>query len=208
MRATSLLACSMVLAGLAPARADELRPGYLELTQRDAAHWKLVWKAPILVLGIADARGIDGEPKIALDGQTMPLRRGTRLGDADGKTRQDAPYRETIPIGNLVYTAETNQPLPAYAGGIRTGFSAVGAQAHHGKSEKIPFKIEVNLIGTGSLSFTPLGETTTADLRGDWPHPSFGGNYLPRSREIDQNGFSAHWSTSALAADSEIGSFG
>ncbi len=34
---------------LAPAaRADELRPGYLELTQKDAQHWRMVWKAPVL----------------------------------------------------------------------------------------------------------------------------------------------------------------
>ena len=32
----------------APAHADELRPGYLELTQRDARHWQVVWKAPLL----------------------------------------------------------------------------------------------------------------------------------------------------------------
>ena len=31
-----------------PAQADELRPGYLEFTQQDAKHWKLVWKAPVL----------------------------------------------------------------------------------------------------------------------------------------------------------------
>jgi hydrogenase/urease accessory protein HupE len=31
-----------------PAQADELRPGYLELTQRDDATWKVVWKAPVL----------------------------------------------------------------------------------------------------------------------------------------------------------------
>ncbi len=31
-----------------PAHADELRPGYLEFTQQDAEHWKLVWKAPVL----------------------------------------------------------------------------------------------------------------------------------------------------------------
>ncbi|MFM5949066.1 MAG: HupE/UreJ family protein [Novosphingobium sp.] len=31
-----------------PAQADELRPGYLEFTQQDAQHWKLVWKAPVL----------------------------------------------------------------------------------------------------------------------------------------------------------------
>ena len=42
--ALSLLA---LLAAL-PAQADELRPGYLEFTQQDAQHWKLVWKAPVL----------------------------------------------------------------------------------------------------------------------------------------------------------------
>ena len=42
-----LAALTMVLAAL-PARADELRPGYLELTQQDASHWRMVWKAPVL----------------------------------------------------------------------------------------------------------------------------------------------------------------
>lgn len=29
-------------------QADELRPGYLELTQHDGTHWRMVWKAPVL----------------------------------------------------------------------------------------------------------------------------------------------------------------
>ena len=37
----------MLFAAL-PAQADELRPGYLELTQLDTQQWKLVWKAPVL----------------------------------------------------------------------------------------------------------------------------------------------------------------
>lgn len=42
-----LLALFAALVSL-PAQADELRPGYLEFTQTDAQHWKLVWKAPVL----------------------------------------------------------------------------------------------------------------------------------------------------------------
>ncbi len=42
----AMLGIGLVLA--APARADELRPGYLELTQQDAQHWRMVWKAPVL----------------------------------------------------------------------------------------------------------------------------------------------------------------
>lgn len=37
-----------LLALAAPARADELRPGYLELTERSAGEWRVLWKAPIL----------------------------------------------------------------------------------------------------------------------------------------------------------------
>jgi hydrogenase/urease accessory protein HupE len=42
----ALLLALFVLA--APARADTLQPGYLELTQRDAVNWSMVWKAPII----------------------------------------------------------------------------------------------------------------------------------------------------------------
>ena len=42
------LACLLVLLLALPASADELRPGYLELTQQSASNWQLVWKAPIL----------------------------------------------------------------------------------------------------------------------------------------------------------------
>lgn len=44
----AVLAVSALLCAAAPARADELRPGYLQLTQRDASHWQILWKAPIL----------------------------------------------------------------------------------------------------------------------------------------------------------------
>lgn len=48
---TRVLAVLLAMLGLfatLPARADELRPGYLELTQQDARTWQLVWKAPVL----------------------------------------------------------------------------------------------------------------------------------------------------------------
>jgi hydrogenase/urease accessory protein HupE len=43
-----LLAVLAMLFSIGTARADELRPGYLELTQRDARHWSLIYKAPVL----------------------------------------------------------------------------------------------------------------------------------------------------------------
>jgi inner membrane protein len=37
-------------------------------------------------------------------------------------------------------------------------------------------------------------------MRSDWPHPSFGGRFLPASREVAADGFSARWSVSSLAS--------
>ncbi len=48
IRLLHLVLAVVMLALALPAQADELRPGYLELTQKDAQHWKLVWKAPVL----------------------------------------------------------------------------------------------------------------------------------------------------------------
>lgn len=48
MRLLLRLFAWLALLSALPAQADELRPGYLELTQQDAQHWKLVWKAPVL----------------------------------------------------------------------------------------------------------------------------------------------------------------
>ncbi|WP_310474679.1 HupE/UreJ family protein [Sandarakinorhabdus sp.] len=43
-----LLRLLLLLLLAVPAFADELRPGYLELTQLSERQWKIVWKAPVL----------------------------------------------------------------------------------------------------------------------------------------------------------------
>lgn len=64
-----------------------------------------------------------------------------------------------------------------------------------------PFKVELDLalVGTGRLSIVPLGDTSNVQLSGQWPHPSFGGRFLPATREVSSDGFKATWELSALA---------
>ena len=87
------------------------------------------------------------------------------------------------------------------AGAARNGFHALAEQIDGARPATLPFRVELALAGTGSFDFVPVGETTTAELKGNWPHPSFGGNYLPRSREVAKDGFSARWATTALASN-------
>lgn len=56
------------------------------------------------------------------------------------------------------------------------------------------FEISLNLNGSQSLKFVPMGRKTDVSLRSTWPSPSFNGSFLPDSRQISDQGFSAQWS--------------
>ena len=60
------------------------------------------------------------------------------------------------------------------------------------------FNFRVMLKGSQQISFIPLGKFTEIDIKSPWKSPKFVGNYLPDSRDISDNGFSAHWNISQL----------
>lgn len=53
------------------------------------------------------------------------------------------------------------------------------------------FSFQLDLNGSETLQFIPLGETTTVDLKSSWPSPSFSGAFLPEKREVSDKGFTA-----------------
>jgi inner membrane protein len=54
-------------------------------------------------------------------------------------------------------------------------------------------KLRLGLNGARSIRFLPSGESTTVQLSGDWPSPSFSGYRLPNERNVEAAGFSASW---------------
>lgn len=67
-------------------------------------------------------------------------------------------------------------------------------------AQSLQIKLQLDLVGTGELLFAPVGDKTTVTLSSNWQHPSFGGRFLPNSREVDANGFRATWQLSAIAS--------
>ncbi len=64
--------------------------------------------------------------------------------------------------------------------------------------DRLDIRLPISIRGSGSLRFLPLGATTRASLRSNWPHPSFIGHILPSDREITDEGFSARWTVPLL----------
>jgi inner membrane protein len=60
------------------------------------------------------------------------------------------------------------------------------------------FEFDLALKGSESLHFLPAGDTTNVALSSSWQSPSFSGNYLPESHDIDAHGFSARWRVSSI----------
>lgn len=68
---------------------------------------------------------------------------------------------------------------------------------------KLTFSLPLNLTGTQSLAIAPVAANNIVELNSDWPHPSFGGRFLPRKHEVGEQGFKANWQVSHLSRNFE-----
>ncbi|MEP2773934.1 MAG: cell envelope integrity protein CreD [Fulvivirga sp.] len=75
---------------------------------------------------------------------------------------------------------------------IKSGITAQIPQVS-ATNKPLPFQFNLGLQGSQQLSFTPIGSTTKVNLTSAWDSPSFNGSFLPRSREVNENGFEASW---------------
>lgn len=58
-----------------------------------------------------------------------------------------------------------------------------------------PLEIQVSLQLNGAqrIAIPAFAKSTSIEIRGDWPNPSFDGSFLPIKRSINGHGFSAQW---------------
>ncbi len=58
---------------------------------------------------------------------------------------------------------------------------------------QLSYEIEYKLAGTGQINVLPLAREAQVSIKSNWPSPSFVGDYLPDSRDINKSGFKASW---------------
>jgi len=82
------------------------------------------------------------------------------------------------------------------------GMHAVLPGALPAKGETVAFSLKLGLRGTVGLGIVPIGESNAIQLSSAWPHPSFGGRFLPdaQTQSVGPEGFRAQWNISALAS--------
>jgi inner membrane protein len=84
-------------------------------------------------------------------------------------------------------------------GGVHARLDAPAA----GEAFALDVRFDATLGGTESLALVPIAKDNRFSLASPWPHPSFGGSFLPRTRRIDAAGFNATWQISSLATNAQ-----
>lgn len=70
------------------------------------------------------------------------------------------------------------------------------------KSEVIPFEISYKIRGLNEIYVSPDGQNNNIKISGNWKDPSFEGDFLPKTRNVDNQKFFAQWSIPAIATSS------
>lgn len=126
-----------------------------------------------------------------------------------GSRLQCSPVRLLLALSDVrglrgAEVAVDGQALPALPGTslprFAQGLHVVLPEARAEDTKPLAVRLVLDLLGTGRLALVPAAGETRWALQSDWPHPSFGGRFLPVQREVGAAGFSARWAVSALAS--------
>ncbi len=147
--------------------------GKIDMSQFTAIPQGVQWDDATLTMGIPDMRGIQSSIDFELGQQTYRMEPGI-------------PSKIELNLGQVKNNG--NERNLQQQTGVNTKV-AINPEA-----EKVNFKVDLNIRGTKTLSFNPVGKNTQVTLTSPWPHPSFTGQFLPNSHEVTQEGFKANWS--------------
>lgn len=120
------------------------------------------WTRAQVVVGFSDLRGGRQDPVATIVG-------------AAGETRATFSPATGVDLGN--------------ADG-RSGFGLMAAPAGALVQGGV-FRTRLAFTGAGRLSVVPFARATRIRLTGDWPDPSFDGGFLPATRSVTEQGFTA-----------------
>jgi inner membrane protein len=116
------------------------------------------------------------------------------MGVSDARGLLSAPRLKLADQNLALERAPAAAPLPL-AAPVNPALLRAG--------EALDVELQFELAGTGRIAWVPLAEETTVTLSSPWPHPSFGGDFLPRTRQVSASGFEATWRVPALSTQAQ-----
>ena len=134
---------------------------------------ELDWSRAEIVVGVSDARGALADATLTTDGKTLTL--------VPAEIAQDMSISD-----------DQSQHIKLTLFGARVeGIAKPSAQFNVTSA--------LRFSGAQRIAVLAYGKTTHLNVQGDWPSPGFDGGFLPVTRTVSNNGFTAEWSVPFIA---------
>lgn len=144
----------------------------------------IMWEKAYVSFHIPDLRGINKRIVLNWNGDAIEMNPG--IDDNDIIVSSYNKYNASADYARPV---EVNVPAK-YNGSSSSGLSA---KVNVKDAAKIDFDMTLDLNGSSSLYFVPIGKETNVTLKSAYKTPSFDGAFITDSNVVDDNGFSANW---------------
>lgn len=97
----------------------------------------------------------------------------------------------SLSINGKSYTAEAGGNTNKLIG--KELIAKLDGEMFRDNNKSYTFECKMNLNGSSSINYIPVGKTTTVHVSGDWKDPGFVGNFSPEHTPVEK-GFDASWS--------------
>lgn len=125
----------------------------------------------------------------------IPVSASFVLNVSDSRGIRNAPQ---LTMNGKQHEFKAGSIKPLNGNGVHVPLDGLAPDQTHTLHFDFPFDLQ----GMSTLAVSPTGDQTEMSLKSPWPHPSFGGSFLPRTRSVDEKGFSAQWLVTNLARNS------
>ena len=156
------------------------------LSKQNVQASQIKWNDIRLIIGLSDLKGIKDNVTLQSNGQTINFEPGIpveNLAAGSGLSAANVSDKATVSYDYANSTYEL----------FTVGLNAKIDSLNPSQQTALPFTILLKMNGSQGLYIVPVGKTTTTAIKSDWETPSFDGEFLPETREIDKTGFTAQW---------------
>lgn len=183
-------------AGGRPITRTEMRNAIV-LPERVAIHGTMtsevrrrgIFSVPVYRLGM-QVEGEFARPRLdelrVAPGDVDWRRAHLAVGVSDARAIQEAT--------TLTWNGRPIDFLPGTGGFVEGGTGIHAPVAIADTTQRVRFAFPLALTGSLRVDVVPFARTTTFELAGDYPHPSFQGKWLPAERTVGEHAFTARWS--------------
>ena len=134
---------------------------------------QLDWSRAEIIVGVSDPRGALADATLTVEGKAVTLVPAAVAQDINSGGDQS----------------------------LHTKLALLGAKADGFAKTDAQFNVTSALRFSGAqrLALLAYGKTTHVAMQGDWPSPGFDGGFLPVTRSVSTQGFTAEWSVPFIA---------